>query len=837
MTAVDKLIRHAHEKMVWQQNAAKHRIFAPARMSAVNGALGVFRGLKESHRLPTHDYYILYTLNQLHPKEVGLTESQNELGVWTSLEQLANNNKLVCMVYMGQRLIPASAVWLRVTKTNEFLVAVKTGIRLGPVDVSSQLKIKTFDAYWEVTNGLAEATPYENASVALTAVTDANGLLTKAYDMSKTHRLLFHNGFLVEEFNTSNLQNGDTLIAIKDFSISVKVDIPLTELKSFPVDRLSIPLPMSDRERPVPVGEVDVFVMAETTEGDRKGVLLDRFKEGELGQLTHQDLFISKEKLETCLAEFPDEYSGSSLRIVIRRTAVKRLGEPRVPGNYLTALYRLNAGDRQTLMFPVVDTESLWDAAALATSNLWRWTEKQYAETDDISRLKDVFSYEELCRFFCEGPDGLKTFYAGTGDVRPACTLPPLAEVGGMLLPYDAEGIMLGSIRVSPGKQGEWAYLPEETVKVRFIPGNFGSNGLGWDKNIDVRYQSSPFGEVFYRAEEGQRGWQLAHIGEDYTIDKSGLLTWTAPPNKASARMRRAIEDSAYKSLEISPALLYKPIRFLDDLPVSELDLSHTEVYLNGYFLVRGVDYDYDFPTITITNKSYYFANAKDEPVRIEIFHYGLPDQSYSLYDTGFIRNRRMTDNGTHLGLDMGQSGFVDGKFAYVEGFDLLDVQGHHADPNHREGGLYCRMGVTPAISPWVRQLFSCVESTHQEVTSLVRPLLEEPVDTTRHIFIPYAHNVYSPTFYRILTDLKKGTLDSNVRRYDDAVMAALLVDYAEQIANDIANRPFTWDILDLSISPISETIEVTLAEYKFLDEVNRFAFNGRFNLNSQLHI
>lgn len=820
--------------------------FVPARYGRLVGDLVTVKTRYGNYRLPDGDRYVLYSLNRTNPEEIGLRNKKDDLFKWVRLDTLFTDTSTIIQVYMNQRMVPLHTCYMMITNRHEMLLCVSGSVNRKALLEGEELRIRFFTNDWLSTNSTGNVYDVEAMSADIAEVSDVIPVLNKWSSATTSKSILYHNGYLSDSFMPAHVEAGDSVMVNIDHTIVGIVEFTLSELHHYnPKDstrsgQLLLPLNLAGKTRIVPSDEVDIYIVGEGTyrgfPGVR-GVFYDRDKRHDVLQITHQDLSINANRVYTILNAHKDVLGidDPKIRVYIRRTNSLPQVAPRTPGNYAIDLYRCSQSDRDDLMLGPGNHYIPWQPDNLEVSGWATIAHAKPADSDTPGFYKGIYTYEEMCRRVAQGvsPDTILTFSSGFND--PYYRYPFMVQCGGFILGYNVDGVLIETIRVPAGTSGTGTNMMDGVRSARFIPGSGTVDGSGWDRPMGYMDQSDYFGERFYWRTEVTDAWQVAVKDTDFSIDENtGEFQW-GENHLHHYFMRRSIRDSFFKEVDIEPELLWHPIELFSTEPVSDLPLSHVEIYMNGNLLVKGVDYQLRDNAVEINSKQYYL-DQLGGTVNVKIFMYGLPDQPDRVYDTGWVRNRRMLGSQDTLTITHGMTGWVDGKITPLSKFDLIE-NATEADGSLREGGLFVKTSVVPSISPWVASVFGCDDTALKAISNLVIPKLKVPYDNTRHVFPPYFHALYSPALYQIVQDIRDKVIDVGRGDVTRGSVAAALFDYQPLIERDISRLPLDWDFIDLHPFPHNEQITVSPKEVSFLSMASELYFNNRASFSAYLNV
>lgn len=842
------LITTAAKEMWFDPHDDRHFTIVPARFNRLRGdRVRINLGYTDHYLPDSVNRYVVYGFGQQSSVFLGLEYSRLDMLRWIRLDEVARENEMVVNVHIAQRQLPLSSIYIRRNERMQLILAVDAKVNEVLLATEQPLYLRVFSNDWIQEHGQHLDTPIDYIGGQLNTVDEAGPVITRWRHEEEGHKLLFHNGYYVNDITTGELQAGDSLTLHVDKSGLGYIDLSINDLMHYyseldEVNKWLVSLNLDDPEQAVPADELDIYLVGrQANVGDYpryKGFFFSRILDSDIRQLTHQDFGVDSRRVEALIAEHWDTLPlvEPFFRIFLRKTtdAVKRF--PQVDGQHTLDLYRVDETYRRSLMVGTGSTFEGWQPTQLEMSPYMQW-QNGISGTLTAESFKGLYSYEEVNRRVLEGhaPDTHFTWNAvqSMWDYR----LPWIAEIGCMVLGYDVEGRLIETLRVPPQSAGQTLRVHGAVSRVRCIPGDGRETGDGMDRDTDYVTEADWFGDQYYWRNVPSEEWHPAYYGVDYTVDQStGMLRWL-DHHKNDERMRRSIRDSIYRDLSIDPELLYHPFSiYTDEGPATLLPLSHLEIYLDGHRLVEGVDYRVDYPTIQLFAKEYHLDHLNDR-VRVQLFHYGLPSQSAMWSEYGFVRNRRMVDGSTTRFSDLRHHTLVaDGKLCTVDQWDLTERPDQPLADTIREGALYYRETAVRTMSEWVLDRYGLSMERAQDASRLLYPILERPVESTP-VFITHAHAIHSPFVYRTVQRIRDKVIDVARIGLSRGAAVVAMNEYLVELEDDILSKSLDWNFIDVHPCPANEQIQITEDEFMFLRILNDLYFHKRLVFNTYFNV
>lgn len=822
---------------VWQNPHDDNQFtIRPARLCRLEGVRNILYTAVGTFRLPSaNDKYVVYELGQSSPKVIGVDSNVIE---WVRLDALVKRNELLCHVHIKQLQLPLSTIYLKQTDKKNVILAVKVKPNKRLLDTTLPLYIHLYSNDWLALSGegRAVADPVVETSIHVTDLQQVANLLTGYAAPTPGNQYLHHNGYLVGNLSVNEVAIGDTLALLVDKSGLGYFDIAIEDLKHFTSvldsrGKFIIRVPdtlLSARLQNEPVDEMELYLCnTQPNVGSSprmKGIYYSRIHPTDVRMLTHKSFSIDSQRVEALMLEHTTEsftFNAPFIRVYLRHHTSKM--KQYMDGNYISDMYKLKYEDRITLMTEVAAVYDAWKPDNLEMDPHTYW---QQASVNDIvfDRLKGVYSVDEVNR---------RARKVNIDIDAHTALLPYAAIIGGKLLCFNAEGLLVEIISVLPHSEYLTVSLPHDIVHVDCLPGIFTATGEGLDRDTNYHDQADWFDEKFYWRDVEDTEWTEAMEGINYHINAAnGELTWDASHNE-SGRMRRSSRDGIYRNLKIEPEMLHHPIDLYEAPgPVTLLRLSRLDVYMNGRKLAEGIDYLVNYPTITITNKGYYINNPG--LIDIDLFHYGVPMATPVRQIRGFIRHRVLGDHPDNLFIEnRDMSVYVDGLRTTVNKLGLFENEGTVTDPIHREGGVYLAEKWPSVLSEWATKRLCHSDLTlGDKAANAVSNLIVRSVNTAP-LFIEYAHVLYSPFLKRTLLRLRTDVIDPSVFGLSDAGVMAAMAPYLSELENDLPGLDLDYDLIDIHPTCNITEVDVTEEEFLFMRKVSKLYFNNRVVFNT----
>lgn len=842
--------QRAYQEMWFDPHDDKQTTIVPKRLNKIIGDVQNVNLHYINYTLPDNQSrYVLYDIGPYNASALGIEDSRYVMLNWQTLEDFARDNELFIQCHIKQRMLPLSTVFIKRTNKGTLLLAVKELPNRTLLQTKAYLYLRFFSNDWiqETVAGQQLDTPIDGLSAYAADITDVGPVLTRFKNGVENNTYLFHNGFLVNDISIGEIAVGDTLQLLTDKSGLGYKDYYVDDLPTFlstldGMNKLFLQLDFFTQQDVVPADEVDIFLCnAQSNVGVYqriKGIYFSRIFRDDIRQVTHQDISINSQRIAALLHEHSGDMVVDKpfLRVYFRQTTERKKTMPLADGQYTLDLYLAEPSLRRNLMVGAASTNTLWKAAVLEQSPYITWQSSEVNALTDAG-INGVYSAEELSRRLLEAENPL---IANMDNTRLYYTLPECVDINAMVLCYDSNGLLVDAVSVTNKTAGSQIEVIAQTETVRVLPGSFVSDASGFDRDTNAVDSADVYNECFYYRAVDDLEWLPAKEGVNYDTNlETGERVWK-PSHSEDGRMRRSIRDAVYREWDIDPELLYYPLSLYEVPPPTLLMLSHTEVYLDGHYLVEGVDYLLANGELTITNKMYFLDVITDgKTLHLKVFHYGLPVDGFARTETGFIQHRRFERPTlpffiSHRHCDV----WVDGLLADNDTLAKVEDTASVMDETHREGGIYTLASGLMALSEWARARLCRGDNGEmgQLSANTLGNYLPEP-EATGPVFIPYAHAIYSPFVYRIIQRMRSGEIDVAKIGNSRSAVALAFAPYTQEREEDIINASLDWNMVNVHPCPANEQISVTEDEYQFLVVANEVYFHSRLQFNSYFNI
>lgn len=638
-----------------------------ARVSTNAGMTNTWQLLFESGSLPQQGKkFHLFQVGLLFPAMLNLPTP--EQGQWIKFTDLCNHNKLFADLYLDTGIrLNLSQAYFTVTFDRNLIIAIEHNTKYGwaldyqatEVDLNHAfvyLRVYS-NQYYNSSRWADKQTQYGGpitqpvytqgvVNATLQQILDLQ-LVYQQYAAMPGHVFAYKNGYVVPNISLVTCAVGDTIEMIYDASVERVVRQMLTDIPMFNsvVDQAGkyiIHTPKPNDNRINYHDDVD-FAFINTVNG--LGVYLHKNLRYGCKMLTHCDYSIPVSTVTSLMMNNQLAFSpvNEAIEYYIRAAGFDRslVNE----GSRLSQLYKLDDSAILAAMTGVDSVIPVWSAAQLETSAYTQLMSTDYSGVND-GLVADALGYHAAAKLLGEPAKIL-----GVGNNSNLVDVPALySQDDFTVFEYDADGLLLGYYYVT-NHASIYAAVNVNTHHVDFVKGSC-SQAIA--DSLNTATVEIPIG-ADWRAYIRQKStnpqanlWVdvTANADNCYTLS-NGTLTWnnatrlsydTLVRNNSKALLIDTQIPHDSSGLMVTHLTTWRTVNGVTALYDLDIPMGELDVWLNGHALVKGIDYQVDFPVVYIHNKTYYnAAGSQHVVVRMK----GLCNtqlQMTEIAETGFVQ-------------------------------------------------------------------------------------------------------------------------------------------------------------------------------------------------------
>ena len=842
------LVNDALENVWCVQDPTKQVIFKPGRITPINGVFNNFDYAWDSIKLPdSTSTFHLYQIGQISPLLIDLFIA-NE--TWQLLSDACNTTFIVCDIYtlLGIQ-IPRTRTWYIVTENKNILIAVENNPTLNYDFNNDELFIRLYkNAFFDLsTIGPHDQILVGGGRMTSTATisaltTQINSVLNASYYTGGMY--MFINGYKQPAINVSTVKVGDIAEFVYDSTIYKTADFKIATLPSFisTLDGVSKSLLhySGNNDGFVDyIDNIDIFIIDITTQ---KGVYVNKNAINTLRMITHKDYSIVTSYLGTYFPIFVDSNGFVNINNLYVRLHIRYSGfevAPIYESNQIKYLMKLSDSQFNQALIGTNSNVPAWKAAALEHSAYAEIMRSSYSHINQ-ALAEYAYGYTKCNYLFANTPNAI---------VSGSVAVPPAFQSQATAFEYDTNGLLLGYYVMAVNSL-TYSRVNSSCTTVEFVEG-IASNSLDETYEL-VPTTIAPNNNYRYYVNVLNQDTEVTEwsdvSGSSFYSKAAGVSTWF-PSNPLNIVNRLVRSDKKFLTYQTTmnpvDGLLIHQLTYTKvtsggnvvttlDIPMGELD-----VWINGHSLVEGVDYIYNFPTISIVSKAY--------------LHTPPTLQTLTIRFTGFC------DHQMHS-TPISEVGYVyNGVLSVNETYDLHDqrvqriaVGGRMYSPtavtyieNTTSGGLtnglpYSIRDVINPLNGLIKQdpydfyyAGLAIEKTVSNYLTLALP--EVLGSSTNPISGKYV--LYSPFIGKIIYDLSTGVITNSALSgpYPDSFVLDLCSSYEYLLALDPIAVQNTPNLGYCTIQPhwLNTPIASGTNNYRFIMNVVRIYANGIVDISS----
>ena len=443
------------------------------------------------------------------------------------------------------------------------------------------------------------------------------------------------------------------------------------------------------------------------------------------------------------------------------------------------------------------------------------------------------------------GYSALSYYYAYTPVHRTdtqALQVPELYQWNATALEYDTQGRYT---QMAPTDGPLYQPLSDATRSVEFLQGRVQTHAPALLHSTGVYTLRDAHQEVVVLSAYFDGQQKLSHWSElaSSAVQRLGTQLSIDVPVGQKVCVVELDSPRLYDlQLPLSDGVLHFPLTYWQERGVGMQEhlydyfAQDVSVYLNGYFLTQGIDYQLRWPYVTITSKKYLRYHQPTQNVHLRVSGYTEREDRINEGTVGgFVHHGVLTRNGRYdVREDRTYSVFMDGRMLRRE-----DVYYSEEDAvvrtTHPHNGLpYC---IKEHFKPLrfltgedTRVLYEENLQANDRISALFNQVYPEASVPAFNV-IGQKHELYSPVLSKLIHDVVEATVERSLytNPYNDSTVVQLLQQrYAALLAIDPVKLDLPEAIVEIHPHVGNAVITLDLFQYRFITNVVRILTNNR---------
>lgn len=869
MSMFNFIREHALRNVWCTPDQDKQVIFKPARISRGAGAKNDFRIMWDQYKLPSKNQrYHVYQIGQIHPVIIGLVEDvyswhshpSNPTGeyyssdnIWIPFNQIMMEKKLVADFYIDSGIqLPRTTIYAMVTDDKNLVIAVRD-----QPDIVPDLYLKNFyirlysNAYYgSVRSGSYAHEVYVNYRY----INNLSDIISIRDDYLARVAMrgavfVYVNGVFHNEVSLSNIVVGDIVEFYHDTSVKAVVDIPIATAETFDSTmdlkrKYLLTYPESDANDLIDYQDDNDYYLIRKTDPINNperfvGCYFHKNRADAIRMVTHKDYSMCVPYVAAYMEDH--EFFGNNTNNLIARIYIRESGYDRAlvnENNRIKELYKLSDEQVTGAMVGINATLPNWRAETLEASAYTRIMRSKSINIDK-QMVEDAYGYNAISKLIGDTPINVIE--------TPAryCPLPPGLRVNSTIMELDEDGLLLGHYQ----HINDPDYFPH-LANCKMIDGVIGlpTNHLDmvFDEHtstLDSNYTYRMYKTRIISGNIQWSDWEDVTGTNDYIIS-GNTLTWTVDHNLWYVCLKSDAKVLCYDfTQDHSDYLINFTIANEEEhdavVLTKQLDIApgNIDVWLNGHYLIEGLDYFMRWPDIVICNKEFLIDNQL---------------QNFTVRCTGFCTTDMVPEPPDEFGF------IINGIMSRDSIFDIRDdkvimiaIEGAlrtrdnlnftenlptiHV-PDVRNGAPYVIKDVIvpmrDATITDTNVLRAQSLQIDQAVSDYMTQFIGEIPDPLPNI-IPHRYNLFSPFCARIMHDLINGILllPGITGHYSEMDMVGWLSSYEWILPFDPCRNTIDENYVTIHPHPLYTTVELDIYQYTFMERVISFYLFNKVDL------
>ncbi len=842
-------------KDVWRMPGIDRQfIITPQRITKKYGRKKHIDVAWETYRLPdaTSTWHV-YDASALSPIVLNLFRRCEG---WTPLSDSTNKRGVYINAYVDSGVeLPRFDSYYRYTNSGALLIAFKVNKKFIP---DLEKDTVSFRVYSGAAINIGQMPPISNQIGTYGAYINVPADLATLEDQLElvpagAHINLYHNGIWYAELQDMSIKPGDWVEFIYDTSVYKTYEFAVKDLfhynSTMDSDQKYLLHPPGSSDVLDFYDDIDIYVYQKVAGVPLRGIYFHKNEVSAVRQLTHRDYgirtrnFAPISRVLNALTEpnIPAPVDSLYIQLVIRDGNIQN-SKLTYEHTRLFELYKLNNTDIVRAMQGIDANVPFWAAPELEKSFYAYGLRCSYNElTKEVA--ESIYGYNASAKIVGDTP--VKLTSPNPQDVP----IPIRMQHGCTMYEYDSEGLMIGWYQHLGGP----TYRPrnDETVYLEGIVG-LGADRIDQLQNI----RQTQLNEVFtYRIYNGSLIGNVVQptfedvTGSDKYKVENGLFTWLST---RAADYPIVMSDSKFyaKDYDIRPhfGTMIITLQSQQTRPTGDgfynlpFPLGQIDVFLNGYSLLKDLDYFVDFPRVHIVNKDY-LKNAMTEDQKVHIRFVGFPTKTFEFTndgDVGFIEHGFLSNNNRYdLRDDKVQRVVIGGKLYTKSELEFSEEHQGVSITDPANGLPYMVKDMLVPVKPYTVVDMYELRKKSQEVDKIVSDYLTLKLPQPPRgelMAITRKYEVFSPFTNQLITDLRSGAISLPLRLsgFDRQEVVTICKPYEYLLQIDPLKSPHLQDERFVAVHPhgYPQAVGVSANAYRFMTKVVEIYCDGKMTLS-----
>lgn len=616
------LIKHALEDVWCSPRQDNQWVVEPKRVSAPIGALAYANLLGSMRKLPDNNrYYHVFHVGQVDPGVFNLISQRPEWDVdkWFKFSDAMMEAGMEVTIYNDAGVnIPRTDSYYIYTR-DRCLFFIVPNLKKIPVALETDRIFFRFYSNAAIGRKTPDSNKYiEVGSFKPLSINDILAIeaIMEIKDGLPGKVSYYVNGLLTNNFNLGNVKTGDILEYVLDTSVKKTLRWKIADLFNFrsEIDNVRKYLLHDEGHNNFEIDyldDLDVHVVIDRPGQFKRGVYFNRNKLKNHRMITHKDYAIDsnmamglRNRLQTMLGLSVLSTDHAFIELTFRDAKTDRtLGFEK---HRIRELYKLPDANVVQCLNGVNATVPEWYCANLEKSETIEMMSRKWTEFD-IALVENGYGYNAISKIIGDTPSRMQA--SGSTYVTE---LPHGAQVSSTVYEFDEGGLLLGwhphINGVNYTARDPKTRLVEAIVGVGGTTSNsvYGKTNIpiidGWDYRVyrctekdgipDDQWKDIT-GSTLYAIENEKVVWK--------SVEQDQWLC-VRVDNKFITYDTQVAHSSGLLNFVVAENPTGNPV---DELESVHIPFAQLDVWMNGYKLIRNLDYFVKWPLVIVTNKTY----------------------------------------------------------------------------------------------------------------------------------------------------------------------------------------------------------------------------------------